>query len=99
MSECKICGEEFYGVGSRDAHFEHEQDCELSRLQTALTKAEARAEKAEAERDAMRNCANCGEGDRTGARQICVGCHGYKDVSPEQKKTYLINWTPRKEEK
>jgi DNA-directed RNA polymerase subunit M/transcription elongation factor TFIIS len=64
-------------------------------LRNRLLNEAERAALAERERDGLRCCGNCGNGDRTGARQICVGCHGYHDVSPNDKKTYLANWRPR----
>lgn len=44
----------------------------------------------------MRNCGNCAEGTSSGLSLICIGCHGFPDVSPEAMRTYLAKWQLRK---
>lgn len=63
---------------------------------TLIDHLEDRLRGLEAENKSLRNCGNCLHSSSSGANQICVGCHGYSDVLPKSKKTYLAKWEMKK---
>ena len=70
-------------------------DCCGRELEPDIDELEAENARLKGLLESLKCCGNCEHSGRTGARQICIGCHGYKDVSPKEKKTYLKKWQAR----